>query len=99
MMVVHMTSPDGSRDQHYISNYATLHVKDVLAPLDGVGDVQVFGARDYAMRVWLDPGTRRRARPDGRRGRRGAARRNVQVAAGAINQPPADVARRLPAQR
>src|SRR5713226_1078713 len=55
MMVVHMVSPDGSRDQQYISNYATLYIKDGLARLDGVGDVRIFGARDYAMRVWLDP--------------------------------------------
>src|ERR1700754_1705736 len=55
MMVIHLSSPDGTRDQLYMSNYATLHVKDVLAPLDGVGDVRVFGARDYSMRVWLDP--------------------------------------------
>ena len=38
-----------------LSNYATLHVKDALARLPGVGDVQLFGARDYAMRIWLDP--------------------------------------------
>jgi len=55
MMVIHLNSPDGSRDQLYISNYATLQVKDVLARLDGVGDVRIFGARDYSMRVWLDP--------------------------------------------
>ena len=55
LMVVHLISPDGSRDQLYISNYATLHVKDVLARAHGVGDVQIFGARDYAMRIWLDP--------------------------------------------
>src|SRR4029077_16759166 len=55
LMVIHLSSPDGSRDQLYISNYATLQVRDVLSRLDGVGDVRVFGARDYAMRVWLDP--------------------------------------------
>jgi multidrug efflux pump subunit AcrB len=55
MMVVHMISPDGTRDQQYISNYATLYVKDVLTRVDGVGAVNIFGARDYAMRVWLDP--------------------------------------------
>ena len=55
MMVVHMISPDGSRDQQYISNYATLNVKDVLTRVDGVGNVNVFGARDFSMRVWLDP--------------------------------------------
>ena len=55
MMVVHMISPDGTRDQQYISNYATLYVKDVLLRIDGVGNVNIFGARDYSMRVWLDP--------------------------------------------
>ena len=55
MMVVHMTSPDDTRNQQYISNYATLYVKDVLARIDGVGNVNIFGARDYSMRVWLDP--------------------------------------------
>jgi hydrophobic/amphiphilic exporter-1 (mainly G- bacteria), HAE1 family len=54
MMVVHMVSPDGSRDQQYISNYATLYIKDMLARVDGVGDVRVFGARDYSMRIWLE---------------------------------------------
>ena len=46
---------DGSRDQQYISNYATLYVKDVVTRVEGVGNVIVFGARDYSMRVWLDP--------------------------------------------
>src|SRR5271169_3484944 len=70
MMVVHMISPDGSRDQQYISNYATLYIKDALARVDGVGDVNVFGARDYSMRIWLDPGkVAARGQPPGR-GRR-----------------------------
>src|SRR2546430_7256038 len=55
MMVVHMTSPDGSRDQQYIANYAALYIKDALLRIEGIGDVLVFGARDYSMRVWLDP--------------------------------------------
>ena len=55
LLAVHLFSPDGSRDNLYLSNYATLHVKDALARLPGVGDVQLFGARDYAMRIWLDP--------------------------------------------
>ena len=89
MMVVHLISPDGSRDQQYISNYATLFVKDRLARVDGVGDAQVFGARDYAMRIWLDPdlmAARGLAAADVVAAIRAA---NVQVAAGAINQPPA----------
>jgi len=55
LMVIHLSSPDDSRDQLYLSNYATLHVKDALSRLDGVGDVQIFGGRDYSMRIWLDP--------------------------------------------
>jgi HAE1 family hydrophobic/amphiphilic exporter-1 len=88
LMVVHLTSPDGSRSPDYVSNYATLNIKDRLARLDGVGDAQMFGARDYAMRVWLDPD---------RLAARGMApgevvealrRANAQVAAGAIGQAP-----------
>ena len=55
LLAVHLYSPDSSRDTLYISNYATLHVKDVLARLPGVGDVQIIGGREYAMRIWLDP--------------------------------------------
>jgi hydrophobic/amphiphilic exporter-1 (mainly G- bacteria), HAE1 family len=89
MMVVHMISPDGSRDQQYISNYATLYVKDVLSRIDGIGAVNVFGARDYSMRVWLDPALV--AARNLTAGEVVAALRqaNLQVAAGAINQPPA----------
>jgi hydrophobe/amphiphile efflux-1 (HAE1) family protein len=89
MLVIHMTSPDGSRDQQYVSNYATLFVKDVLTRIDGVGNVLIFGARDYAMRVWLDPG--KVAARDLTPGEVVNAIRaaNVQVAAGSINQPPA----------
>jgi hydrophobe/amphiphile efflux-1 (HAE1) family protein len=89
MLVVHMVSPDGTRDQQYISNYATLYVKDVLARVDGVGNVQIFGSRDYSMRVWLDPGkiaARNLTAGDVVAALRAA---NLQVAAGAINQPPA----------
>lgn len=88
MMVIHMTSPDGSRDQQYISNYATLYVKDVLGRVDGVGNISVFGARDYSMRVWLDPA--RVAARNLTAGEVVSALRaaNLQVAAGSINQPP-----------
>ncbi|MGH6815858.1 MAG: efflux RND transporter permease subunit, partial [Hyphomicrobiaceae bacterium] len=89
MMVVHMVSPDGSRDQQYISNYATLYVKDVLGRIEGVGNVLIFGARDYSMRVWLDPAkvaARGLMASEVVAGLRAA---NLQVAAGSINQPPA----------
>ena len=55
LMVVHLTSPDGRYDTLYLRNYARLHVRDVLARIRGVGDAQVFGGGDYAMRAWLDP--------------------------------------------
>jgi HAE1 family hydrophobic/amphiphilic exporter-1 len=88
MMVIHLSSPDGSRDQLYISNYVTLQVKDVLARLDGVGDVQLRGARDYSMRIWLDP--ERVAARNLTAGEVVAALRaqNVQVASGVLNEPP-----------
>jgi len=87
-MVVHLTSPDQRYDMLYLSNYARLHVKDVLGRLDGVGDVQIFGAGEYSMRVWLDPQ---------KLASRGLTtgdvinaiqEQNVQVAAGALNAPP-----------
>jgi hydrophobe/amphiphile efflux-1 (HAE1) family protein len=89
MMVVHMISPDGTRDQQYISNYATLYVKDVLTRVDGVGNVNIFGARDYSMRIWLDPA--KVAARGLTAGEVVSALRasNLQVAAGGINQPPA----------
>jgi multidrug efflux pump len=88
LMVIHLSSPDGSRDQLYLSNYALLQVRDVLARLDGIGDVQIFGAREYAMRVWLDP-DRVSARGLTAGDVLAALRaQNVQVASGVLNQPP-----------
>jgi multidrug efflux pump len=55
MMVVHLLSPNGTYDQGYISNYAFLQIRDPLSRLEGVGNVNVFGAREYSMRIWLDP--------------------------------------------
>ena len=88
MMVIHIYSPDDSRDQLYLSNYATLHIRDVLSRIDGVGNVTIFGARDYSMRIWLDPeklAIRNLTAADVVAALRG---QNVQVAAGVINQPP-----------
>ncbi|HBT05925.1 MAG TPA: multidrug efflux RND transporter permease subunit, partial [Alcanivorax sp.] len=55
LMVVHLTSPDGRYDTLYLRNYARLHVRDRLARIPGVGEAQLFGGGDYAMRAWLDP--------------------------------------------
>src|ERR671939_589575 len=54
-MVVHLVSPQNRYDMVYLRNYAVLQVKDVLARIPGMGQVQVFGSGDYAMRIWLDP--------------------------------------------
>ena len=88
MMVIHLSSPDHSRDQTYMSNYATLHVKDALSRQDGVGDVQVFGGRDYSMRIWLDPD--KVAAHNLTAGEVVAAlqSQNVQVSSGVLGQPP-----------
>ncbi len=55
LMVVHLVSPSGKYDTLYLRNYMRLHVRDQLARIPGVGDAQVFGGGDYAMRLWLDP--------------------------------------------
>jgi hydrophobe/amphiphile efflux-1 (HAE1) family protein len=90
LMVVNLQSPDATYDRDYISNYALTQVKDRLARIDGVGDVQLFGARDYGMRIWIDPG--RAAQMDLTAGEIVAALKaqNVQVSAGAIGAPPFD---------
>jgi hydrophobe/amphiphile efflux-1 (HAE1) family protein len=88
LLVANLTSPDNSLDTAYLSNYALTQLRDRIARLDGVGDVRIFGARDYAMRVWIDPG--RAAARDLTAGEIVSALRdqNVQVAAGSIGKPP-----------
>ena len=88
LMVVHVFSPDDTRDQLYISNYATLQLVDVLKRIDGVGDVQVFGAREYAMRVWLDPDKIAARNLTGPEVADAVRSQNLQVASGVLNQPP-----------
>ena len=88
LLAVHLYSPDQSLDQQYIANYATLQIHDDLLRVPGVGDITSRGARDYSMRIWIDPD-------------KAAARsltvddivaalrsHNVQVAAGSVGQPP-----------
>jgi multidrug efflux pump len=88
-MVVHLTSPDGRYDETYLRNYAVLQVKDTLARIPGMGDVQLFGSGDYSMRVWLDPS--KLSAKNLTTGDVIAALReqNVQVAAGTLGQQPA----------
>src|ERR1700740_1881060 len=88
LLAVHLYSPDASRDTLYISNYATLHVKDVLARLPGVGDVQIFAGREYAMRIWLDPDKVAAHNLNASEVLAALRAQNVQVSAGVLNQPP-----------
>jgi HAE1 family hydrophobic/amphiphilic exporter-1 len=89
LLFIALTSPDGRYDNLYLSNYATLNIKDEISRIYGVGDVDVFGGQDYSMRIWLDPELLK-AR-DLTTGDVIAAieEQNVQVAAGQIGQPPA----------
>lgn len=88
MMGIQLLSPDGSRSQLYLANYATLQIRDALLRISGVGDVRLAASRDYAMVVWLDPD--RVAARNLTAGEVVEALRaqNVQVAAGVVNQPP-----------
>ena len=88
LMVVFFTSPDNSLEIPYISNYVTLQVLDRIARVPGVGQAQAFGGRDYNMRVWIDPGlaaARDMTVDEVVNAIRG---QNLQVAAGAVGQPP-----------
>ena len=89
LLAVHLYSPDSSRDTLYMSNYATLHVKDALARLPGVGDVQLKGAREYAMRIWLDPDKVAARNLNASEVLAALRAQNLQVSAGILNQPPA----------
>jgi multidrug efflux pump len=89
MMVVHLISPDSRYDMLYLSNLAHLQVKDELARISGVGSVQVFGAGEYSMRVWLDPDRLAGRQLTATDVVRAVREQNVQVAAGVLGAPPA----------
>ena len=88
LMVIHLYSPDGTRDQLYLSNYANFSVKDVLSRQPGVGSVAVFGARDYSMRVWLDPDKVAARNLTAGEVVSALAAQNIQVTGGVLDQPP-----------
>ncbi|MED5525891.1 MAG: multidrug efflux RND transporter permease subunit [Pseudomonadota bacterium] len=87
-MVVHLTSPNNRYDMLYLSNYALLNVKDELARLDGVGQVRMFGAGEYAMRVWLDPDKLAARNLTASDVVDAIRAQNTQVAAGSLGAPP-----------
>jgi hydrophobe/amphiphile efflux-1 (HAE1) family protein len=88
MMVVHLYSPDKTRDTLFISNYANVQVTDVLSRIDGVGSITVFGSRDYSMRLWLDPDRLQSLGLTSGDVVAALQAQNVQVASGVLNQPP-----------
>lgn len=88
-MVVHLTSPDKRYDMLYLSNYAILNIKDELARLGGVGDVQLFGMGDYSLRVWLDPNKTASRNLTATDVVTAIREQNRQVAAGQLGAPPA----------
>lgn len=88
LLEISLFSPDKSRDTLYLSNYMTLHVKDALARLQGVGDVQFQGGREYAMRIWLDPDKVAANNLTANEVLTVLRAQNLQVSAGILNQPP-----------
>jgi len=88
MMVVHLYSPDKTRDALFMTNYATLEVTDPLTRVDGVGSVTVFGSRDYSMRIWLDPDRLQSLGLTATDVTSALQGQNIQVASGVLDQPP-----------
>src|SRR5436305_10484435 len=87
-MVVHLVSPSGRYDINYLRNYAVLNVKDRLQRVAGVGEVNIFGAGDYSMRVWLDPGKVAEHGLSATDVTRAIQGQNVQAAAGVVAAAP-----------
>ncbi|MDU6141724.1 efflux RND transporter permease subunit, partial [Bradyrhizobium sp.] len=88
LMVVFMLSPDDTYDQLYISNYALRQVRDQLLRLDGIGDIQIFAARDYSMRLWLDPDKIASLGMTSSDVLGAIRAQNLQIAGGQIAEPP-----------
>ncbi|HKC51888.1 MAG TPA: efflux RND transporter permease subunit, partial [Myxococcota bacterium] len=88
-IVVSLISPDNSRDDVYLANYAAINISDRLKRVRGVGDVNLFGERRYSMRVWLDPSKLAKLRVSAQDVIAALREQNQQVAAGVLGQPPA----------
>jgi hydrophobe/amphiphile efflux-1 (HAE1) family protein len=88
LQVVNLLSSEGRYDQLYLSNYATLQVRDELARIPGVGDIAILGQRDYSMRVWLNPEKLASRNMTARDVVTALREQNVQVAAGSLGAPP-----------
>ena len=88
LMIVNLFSPDDTRDNLYLSNFATIQIRDELARLPGVGDITYLGQRDYSMRIWLDPQRMASKSLTSTDVTKTIEQQNQQVAAGQIGQPP-----------
>src|SRR5258705_9441089 len=88
LLAIHVYSPDSSRDNLYLSNYTTQHIKVIHARLEGVGDVQFQAGREYAMRIWLEPDKVAANNLNGSEVLAALRAQNLQVSAGILNQPP-----------
>jgi hydrophobe/amphiphile efflux-1 (HAE1) family protein len=88
LMVVNIHSPDKSRDSLFLSNYATLEINDALTRVDGVGSITVFGGRNFAMRIWLDPDRLQSLNMTANDVVASLQGQNIQVASGVLNQQP-----------
>ena len=92
LMIVNLYSPKDAQEKRsslYLSNYATIQLRDELARLDGVGDITFLGQRDYSMRLWLDPEKMAAKDLSAADVVRAVDQQNAQVAAGQVGQPPA----------
>jgi multidrug efflux pump subunit AcrB len=89
LMIVNLVSPGGAYDSTFLSNYATIYIKDELARLDGIAAINLLGQRDYSLRVWLDPDKLASLNLTAADVVTAISQQNLQVAAGQIGQPPA----------
>lgn len=88
ILAVNLISPDGSRDDLFLSNYIDIHISDVLKRIPGVGNLTIWGEREYSMRIWLDPDKLASLAITTTDVSNAIQEQNVQVAAGSIGQPP-----------
>jgi hydrophobe/amphiphile efflux-1 (HAE1) family protein len=95
LMIVNLISPDGRYNSTFLSNYATIYIRDELARQPGVADITYFGQRDYSLRAWLDPDKLATLTMSAMDVVTAISQQNLQVAAGQIGQPPADRAQQF----
>src|SRR5436190_1328266 len=89
LMIVNLISPDNRYDSTFLSNYATIYIKDELGRLDGIAAITLLGQRDYSLRLWLDPDKLAALNLSAVDVVTAISQQNLQVAAGQIGQPPA----------